>query len=238
MTDFVTLQQDIFFALMSRQELLSVNVKQFRKMVIQSEIDMKLVYLTARNGKSGAGILVEMPTLTSKNPSVSGPVLDVDFSVLIMEQPTINMSTPNGTLLSAEEIALLVTETLHLLSLGSGGLRASPNAIVPATEYRGVVAYRVHANFVSATAQTARTGYVQVVQTGGAGNPVTIGCSSDPSADIFYTLDGTFPANVNGGNPQSVKYTTAIAADAGVTVRACAYASGKLGGSVANLTVK
>jgi hypothetical protein len=228
------LQEDIFYALMSRQELLSVNVKQFRKMVIQAEIDMKLVYLTVRNGKSGAGILVEMPTLTVNKPNVSGPVLEVDFSVLVMEQPTINMTAASGTLLSAEEICLLVAETLHHLSLGTGSLRAMPNAITPATEYRGVVAYRCHVGFTSATAPMPRTRELQIVNTSGS---VAISCSNDPTAEIRYTLDGTLPASGNGGNPQSKAYQSPITVASGTTIRACAYAAGKIGSSIATLTI-
>lgn len=235
MTDFVTLQQDIYYALLSRKELLSINVKQYRKMMIQSEVDMKLVYLTQRNGKYGAGILVEMPTLSVNKPNVSGPVLEVDFSVLVMEQPTINMTAGAGTTMAAEEISLLVTETLHLMSLGTGSLRAMPNAITPATEYKGLVCYRVHAGFTSATPAMQRTSVVQLVNAGGT---VTMTCAGDPTATIFYTLDLSFPANQDGGNTSSTVYTAPIATPAsGTTIRASAYAVGKLGSSAAILPI-
>ena len=233
MTDFVQLQQDVFYALMSRKELSTVNVKIFRKMIIESEVNMKLLYLTQRGGKSGAGILVEMPTIAVEKPNVAGPVLAVDFSILVMEQPTINLSPAGGTLLSAEQIAVLVTETMHHLSLSTGVIVAGSNAIVPATEFSGVVAYRCHAKFNSLTPPMERAGQTRVER---SGNTVTLSCSN-ADAEIRYTLDGTFPASGDGGNPQSKKYDEPFDAESGATVRACAYADGKIGSNVAALKI-
>ena len=227
------MQNDIYYALLSRDLLASINVKQYRKMVIQSEIDMKLIYLAQRNNCNGAGILVEMPTLTVNKPNVTGPVLEVEFPVLVMEQPTVNM-TQQGTQTSAETICQIVMETLHHFSLGQGALRAMPNAITPATEYRGVIAYRCHLGFTSAAPPTQRTGLVQVTMNG---DLATMACAADPAAQIWYTLDGSFPTSPLGGNASSQLYNNSpISAPSGKVIRACAYAGGKIGGSLVTTT--
>jgi hypothetical protein len=230
MTDFVTLQNDIYYALLSRDKLATINVKQYRKMVIQSELDMKLIYLTIRGGANGAGILVEMPTLTVNKPNVVGPVLEVEFPILVMEQPTINMQQNGGTMISAETICQTVLETLHHFSLGQGALRTLPTAVTPATEYRGVIAYRCHLGFTSAGAPTQRTGLVQLSMNA---DLATMTCNADPTAQIFYTLDGSFPTSTYGGNPQSQLYQNSpVSAPSGTVIRACAYVGGKIGGSL------
>ena len=233
MIDFVQVQEDVQGALLSNKKLLSVNVIQFRKMRIESEINYSLLYMTVRGGKSGIGVMVEMPTLLCKNPNVSGPVLDVGISCIVMEQPTFNMDKVNGTLLSAEEVALLVVETLHHLGIEGGVLTASPNAITPANEYTGVVAYRCHVQFKGFTPQQQRTAPVIAVNDNGN---ITLTCS-DLGAEIRYTVDGSFPASGDGGNPQSVVYSSPVQIVSGQKIRAVAYADSKLGSCIYSFTL-
>lgn len=232
MIDFVQLQNDVFMALLSAQSLTSVNVKQFRKMVIESEIDMKLVYLTQRNSRLGAGVLVEMPTLNCDKPNVTGPILEVGLSILVMEQPTINMSAAQGTLLSAEEIAKRVLETCHLLHTGNALLRAASAAVTPANEYAGVIAYRVNLSTMSASEQPVRPAMVSIDATDLSA--VTLACA-DTTALIYYTLDGSYPAKY--GNPKSLLYESPLGLQTGDVIRAASYAEGKNVGSVKIQTI-
>lgn len=218
MTDIVQLQNDVYAALNSSYRLLNVNVKQFRKMVIESQIDSKLIYLSTRNGRTGAGVLVEMPLFGVDKPNVSGPILQLTLPILVVEQPTINMSATTGTLKSAEEIVQDVLDALHLLHIeGVGLLTAASDAVSPANEIPGVVAYRVNMQTMSSSVQTVRPQRPVIEVTDLV---ATLTCSTD-GAEIRYTTDGSYPARV--GNPGSFEYVAPFEVESGDVIRAAAY---------------
>lgn len=234
MIDFVRLQNDAYHLLLAAERLQTVNVKQYRKMVIESEIDMKLVWLTARMSRVGAGILVEMPLLNVNKPNVEGPILEVTLPVLVMENPTINMngkSAPQGTLKSAEEIVQDVLDVLHHYRIDSFTLSAASNAVSPVNDYRGVVAYRVHLQFLAASAQTRRP-LPPVMEL--ADGLLTLTCPT-PDSEIYYTLDDSFPGKV--GNPASALYNAPVPVNSGDVVRAAAYVTGLNPGPAKRLVI-
>ena len=204
--------------LLSTPALDNVNVKQFRKMQIASEIDMKLVYLTPRKGRSGAGLLVEMPEFSVINPNVEGPMATLELSVLCIEVPTINLNAQSGTMIQAEDLAQHVLDTLHLLVIeGMGQLQGV--GITPATEFRGAVAYRARVRLMNPRGQTVRSGYVTASF---ANDACTLTATAD---EIFYTLDGSFPAKT--GNPKSQLYSEPFSVESGDVVRTASYSTNK-----------
>ena len=221
MISIVQLQNDVYHALLAAPKLLSVNVKQFRKLAIASEIDKSLVCMTTRNGKIGAGVLVEMPTLTVDKPNVEGPIYEVDISLLCMEQPTINLNSTSGTCMSAEELAQNCLDIFHLLVIdGVGQLRAAPIAIQPATEFPGMVAYRAHMSVMNPRGQTARAGYCTIVFATGQ---ATITCSTGD--EVWFTTDGSYPCPT--GNPVARKYSGSFDVNSGDVIRASSWAADK-----------
>ena len=222
-TDFVALQNDLLHILLTAECLQTVNVKQYRKMVIESEIDMRLVYMTARMSRVGAGILVEMPLLNVNKPNVEGPILEVDIPILVMENPTVNMNakaSTAGTMKSAEEIVQDVLDVLHHQRIDNLQLVAAANAVQPANEYRGVVAYRVHIATMAVSAQTRRPLPPTITVTAGE---ATMSCAT-AGAEIYFTLDGSYPGKV--GQPTAMLYNAPVPVNSGDVIRAASYLSG------------
>lgn len=227
MFDLVQKQADIFQALLSHKTLERVNIKSYRKMQLAGEIDFSTVYTEARGGRSGAGLLVEMPTARCPRPNVSGPVLDWVFPVLVVENPTMNLEPQLGTGLSAEELAQIVLDLLHLFADDeSGTLCADGEPVKSTDEFPGCVCYRVFFKIVGKTAQTPRVGNLTIAITT---DTATI-TSSTVDAEIFYTLDGSFPGKT--GSPTAQFYENPVPVQSGDVIRAVGYAADKINSAV------
>lgn len=238
MIDLVQCQKDLTGILLSAKLLLTVNVKSYREMRIKQELDYNTLLTTARNGKSGAGILVLMPEASGNNPSVSGPVLAWKFGIVVLEMDAINMNATGGTLLNAETIAQIVMDVLHLEAderLGTFGV--DRGAVAKETEYvfPGCIGYRVTLNLTSG--RSVQTPRVSSIQCAVDNVPVTLltaiaGVLTMTSATvgtrIRYTLDGSFPTDINGDNTAALDYDPANPPTlaSGDIVRAAGYADG------------
>lgn len=222
MFNSVQCQDDITGWLLSAPALNSVNIKNYRKMVTKKEIDMAVLWNTARNGCSGAGILVEEPEADSQNKGISGPVLTWMFPILVLEQPNNNFTQNVGTFLNASMITQSIMDALHQYGDGLYGVfYVEGKAMQPDTSFweRGVVAYRTKFTLsVGKNIQTPRTGAVTVALA--TGN-VTLTCASDPTAQIYFTTDGT------GADITKTAYSGPIPVQSGDVIRASAIVSGK-----------
>ncbi len=236
MIDTVQIMEDLHTILLCNANLLTVNSVRYDKLAIQGQIDWSLVWLTKRNNCLGAGIIVELPRAKAQNNSVAGPVLNWEFPFLIVENPTFNRGT-GGTNLKYDIIAQNVMDDLHnYADEGLGTFQVTGQPMEPSAEFEGCLCYRVTLELPKVrNVQTLRTGQVQV--TTGAGT-ISFACAADPAADIFYTVDGSFPASANGGNPGSMKYAgSPVNVSSGQIIRARAYASGKLGSATTNTKI-
>lgn len=245
MFPLIQAQKDVFTALLSAPRLLTVNVVLQRKMQEASEIDYSGIVTTPRNGCAGIGILVEMPSAKCESPNVSGPVLDWVFSMLVLEVPVMNFAPPRpgrpacGSGIDAETCVQIVLEEIHLLADDFyGTFRASSPPVQPANGIiPGTLGYRVAFELVKGkNIPTPRTGQLQSVQSA-PGAPVALACAADPAAVIYYTVDGSAPGTVDGGNTASHRYTGPLPLAAGAQLRARGWAAGKLGSAVLNFTV-
>lgn len=226
MINFVQLQDDVTLALESAERLASINIVQYRKLRLQSEIDWSSIWQTVRNGRSGGGLLVEMPTFEAPHPNLPGPDRDLTVSVVGIEEPNLNFSPATGTLLSCEEFTQIALEELHqLLIEGLGGLYAAKTAFREAPEFQGVVAYRASLFMRGPQAPLARVALPTIIE---AGLNVTL-ATTTAGATIFYTLDGTFPGPAN---PGAMQYLGAFDMVSGQTVRWAAYLTGLMGSHI------
>ena len=225
MVNLVQMQADGAGALLSDGRLGSVNVVQYRKLRAQSEVDASAIYAVPRNGKAGAGVLMEMPTLVVPKPNLPGPSGQFVVTCVALEEPNMNMEPTTGTLVSAEDIAQIVLEILHGLVIeGVGALYADERPIVPADEFAGLVGYRITLRLASLRPQTERVATPTIVE---QGLQVTFACATAGAA-IYYTMDGSFPGP---GNPEALRYASSFTMT-GAVLRWAAYLAGMVGSNV------
>lgn len=231
MIDVVQIQDDLVGVLGSYDGLASVNIKSYRRMRMENEINFRTIVETKRAGKCGAGVLVCQPLATNPRPGVTGPVLGWTFPVIVIEQADINMHPQVGTLLSAEEIAQFVLDAVHLhADVRYGTLAAAANAIAEEKEFvfDGCIGYRLNFNLTAGkTTQTARLGPVTISVATGA---CTL--TGPTGAQVWYTTDGSYPGRDVAGNAASHLYSGAFAVSSGDKVRAAAYMDGYNQGAV------
>lgn len=225
MTNLVQLQDDVTQALLSNEALVNVNIINYRKLRLQSEVDLSALWLTPRNGRAGAGIMVEMPTFEVARPNLPGPEGELVIGCACVEEPNLNFEPASGTLLSAEELAQICLDILHgYLIEGAGGLYAEKTAIRPMEEFPGMVAYRASVRMRQPREQTVRVAIPTITE---EELHIELACATE-AAEIYYTQDGTFPGP---SNPGAVKYEEAFDMT-GEVLRWAAYKSGLTGSHV------
>jgi Chitobiase/beta-hexosaminidase C-terminal domain len=196
MNSFVKLQYFLEQMLLSADALASVNIVAYRKLRLQSELDYSTVWQTPRNGRSGCGVLIEMPSFRVDKPNVPGPIGDVVQTCAVLEDPDMNLAPATGTLLSAEEVAQTILDLAHQWGIdGVSSLYADYQAIEDAKEFQGLLAYRVNFRTMMTRQQTQRCAQPTISETA---LTVTLTCTT-PNAAIYYTQDGTFPGPSNPG---------------------------------------
>lgn len=163
----------------------------------------------------GAGIMVEMPTASTKSPNVSGAPNTWDIGIVAFEERNMNITPQTGTGLMSEQICLIAKDVLHLQQIfGFGCLRVKENWFSPAHDWMGIfpgiIANRVVLEGISAGPYTPRSKPVMLSYNAGTGL-LTMTCN-DATATIRYTNDGTMPVSANSNAQQ---YTTPIAVSAG-----------------------
>jgi hypothetical protein len=247
MNDFVELQQDLTQGLLAEPGLRSINVVQYRKLRLQSEIDWSAIYTTPRNGRAGCGILVEMPAFEVLHPNVSGPVGNLVLSCVALEEPNLNFAQATGTQMSAEAVSRFILDSSHQWEIGGAGVMSAVreairglwrtedlravagqgtlrDAIWDAQRFEGLVAYRVKLQM-----QAAATPVARVSQTAAQALPsgVSLSCATE-GAELYYTWDRSFPGP---GNPRAIKYLGPFQ-PAGSVLRHAAYKPGMFRSSV------
>jgi len=243
MDDLVQLQEDLAQGLLAEPGLRFINVVQYRKLRLQSEIEWSSVYTAPRNGRAGCGILVEMPGLEVLHPNVSGPVGHLVLSCVALEEPNLNHNPATGTQMSAEAVSKLILDSSHQWEIGGAGVMSAMreairglwrtedlrgvvgqgtlrDAIWDAQRFEGLVAYRVKLQMQAAPTPRARVSQPAALL---GDSQVSLSCAT-AGARIYYTLDGSFPGP---GNPLAVPYAGSITIPApGTVLRAGAYAEG------------
>jgi len=241
MIDLVQAEKDLYQLLLSSAQLSNINFARQRVMQLKSEVDMATAWTTPRNGCAGCGGIVMMPEASSDNNNVAGPVLDWVFKVHVLEQPALNWAKAqpgrpmHGTFTTAEEVVQMVLDEVHLYCDDKlATFKVAQNAVVDANINGVALGYMVSFKLAKGrSTQTLRTGQVQVALSTPASGQTTLACAGDPAAALWYTVDGSFPANDTGINPQAKQYEGPVAADPGTVLRARAYMDGKLGGAAA-----
>lgn len=244
MIDLIQVQADVFGLLMSSPELANVNIVLERKFIVDQTVEMDAVWQTPRNGKSGCGVLVEEPDISTRDSNVSGPPQVVDLSFVCFQNGDAAFTPGYGSGLFAAEVEQHVLDALHLQSFGRlGTIQAEGKHSSPARDYPGINARRLTLKVKPlATRQTPRTAGPQASVDAGVCTLTT----ATAGADIWFTTDGTFPADSRTAldpisneavNAASSLYLAPFAVSSGQIIRAAAYKTGFNPGEVLYYTV-
>jgi hypothetical protein len=190
----------------------------------------------------GAGLLIEMPGASTDSPKVSGPPLVWDINIVAFEERNTNFLAGTGTLITAEQYALIVLDILHLKEVYQfGTLTAKTNALTLAHDWMqmkpGIYAFRASLQAVVGRNQSGRSKPVVIAFTAGSGtDTVTLTCA-DGAASVYYTTDQSMPvsANVKPNNQPGIGatlYTAPFVVNSGTLVLAASSKPGLVGSSV------
>ncbi len=240
LTDYSALQDDLTALLLSHAPLRKVNATQERKFLMDSSLAVDALWMTPRNDGVGAGIIVEdIRPVARDGGSTPGPVSDLLCGFVVLAERNLAMS-PAGCRLHPEQIEQIIVDLLHLKLLQPyGQLKADGNYGGPATDWindeSGIYARRVTLKMLNARKQTVTCDLLTLSQ---IGLSVTLACNSPADGlQIYYTTDGSFPANDVAINAATNLYTDPFTAEAGTIIRAIAYAPGLNPSALKQLTV-
>lgn len=233
MNALLQFQDDIYTRLLSEVLLQNVNVAKLRVLQLSSEVENERVWLKARNGKSGVGIVVGMPSLEHNVPNVQGPERKMLIPVSTFEQPSINALASTGTGLEAEVVLDYHDALIHQTQLEGLGI-VFCEAHIPNLEAKGGI-IRYDSVYVC---EAPRTPIPKVITPAISSPALTVTLTNHathPAAAIYYTTDGTCP----GRNPvsgaalgTSTAYTVPFLVTSGAAVRWVAYQAGYAGSDV------
>ena len=210
-----------------------ITVLRQRKGVTDDDIRQALATLSEKGGKLGACVVVLMPSLKPSNGNAPSPTYKIQLVVQVIDNPVLNLG-PTGTGKSCEQIAQRVRQLCHLLTTGEKSswvfAGCDPLPVEEGSNSYGVAFAREGGDphlpkVPNVKAESAGTG------------PVSIALScADATADIWYTLDGTYPW---AGNPDAVHFLphTVFEVASSCTLLAVAYRTGHLASNLASLPI-
>jgi hypothetical protein len=243
-TDCKQLQRDFAFALLADDFLANVNIVTREQLLAdQSRLPDEtlaaevLVYITPRNGKQGAGIIVEKPEIEVPNPQAPGPQVEIVLVCLVLEDQLTNVDPVGGTQLAADQISQRILELAHGWNINlQSDFVADRRAMTEAKDWQPLRAYRVTHRMTLSRAQTERCTTPSIdVDTPGAGMVTLTNGANTPDADIYYTTDGDTPAP---DNKAATKFDQPFSATAGQTnLRWAAFKTGYLPSGIAQATI-
>lgn len=215
---------DIYRLLQSAAPLANVNVVFYRILRLQHIVDFSSVLTTARNGAYGRAVIVLEPIARALQKNVL--MLDWIFPVICLECPSLNDIQQGGPL-SSYQLCQKVADQLHNFSdTLYGTMNIDGEAIVDDNEFVfkdssgnvNTISKKVQFHILGRNTQTQRAGQLG---SSVSGNTVTINPGLPTASQIYYTLDGSFPASV--GNPSAQLYTVPVTVSSGQLFRAVGY---------------
>jgi hypothetical protein len=232
------LQEDLFYTLTTWDALNTVNIVQYRKLRIISEVNLGLICMTSRNGSSGMGIVIEMPRVLADPEAMSapGPNTILAVSLLVVEIPTLNKSQSGSAFESSEQLADdFLKPFLHQWFVqGQGELYPDSEIVVPENAVPvGQIAHRVNFKIIHAPPNVQRV-TAPTASIDGSFNVTLTNSSNNPNAAIFFTLDQSTPAQTN---PAAQAYTGPFVTVPGQVLRWMAFQSGMLPSAIDEQTI-
>lgn len=212
------LQSDVYARLMSDAYFEDINVLLNEKGLLADDIENALKVITEKSGKLGACVVVDRPGREVPKPDPSGPEFNLVLPVVAFEFPLLNRDI-DGTGKTIEEITSQVMHLLHgwRTQPSLGQIYCDTPAATPTVGDDGIIAcelvFRTRMRF------DAPTRVATPLITGNA-SAVQITCNT-PSAEIYYTTNGTTPWS--GNATATLHDGNAFAVPSGTTIRAAAF---------------
>jgi len=197
-----------------------------RRGVTENEIERALGTITEKGGKAGAVILILKPTLIPSNPDAPGPEFLVQQALQVIVDPIIN-DGDSGTGKTAEQIAERMRMLFHRFVTAHGTFSF---AGMQPEDVEGKDSYSLSFTRLARDVPVS-CGLPLIDPDEGSGAAEVTLITSTAAAEIYYTLDGSYPRAGNG-----TLYAAPFAPGAGVTVRAVAYKTGLIPSGVAQAT--
>jgi len=218
------IQEDCYGRLLAEPALLSVSMLLQRRAVTEVEVKKMLSVQSARNGKAGACVIIEMPILAIADPNSAGPRANIIQAFTVLEHPTINASSV-GTGMDAEQIAVAVLQLFHFYAaegITTAFFGEGPT-IVPENSIDGLVGYRVIMRTRILLEPVVKAVFPTIAAAAvGRTQRITL-TATTPGSAIYYTLDGSYPTP---GGAAAHLYSAPFVISAPCTLRAACSGSG------------
>jgi len=206
------LQSDIVGIISGSPFFATITVIREDSGVTESDAQLATQATAVKGGKVGAAVIIFQSEEEPLHEDAPGPEDKVTTLIRVLEVPEVNRSA-QGTGITARRMATKIRRLLHLISVGPIALRAGR-----AHRYNdgeGTIGFDIVIQNVLNLQPEARVMNPQI----GPGNPLQIACNT-PGAQIYYTTDGSFPAQ---GSGTSALYAGAFTVPVNTLVRAVAY---------------
>jgi hypothetical protein len=193
---------------------------------------------TPKDGKCGAAVVVQMPTIYQVQEGMPGPYFSAKVYVRVMENPTVNQDV-NGTAKSAEAIGLKVLHMLHLWNPGYSGpfMTFKWRPMRPDYEFTDGASLKVE--LLVDLGMKPQLRCLTPAASGTASSITLTAATVDAEVDedeeiiepkIWYTTDGSLPSPEN---PSATQYSVPFAFPGGTgQLRAAVYNVTKAGSNV------
>jgi hypothetical protein len=215
------LESDPFFS--------DIPVVVFEEGNIKTEMDRKQALVTTKTGKRGVAVIVLQVVADDTYPDVMFNPLLLHPAFQVVELVELNRD-PNGTGKSARKVARRIRDLMKIF-----GMQGIAKTIIPdepciepvklADELgKSVKAYQVNFHCLEDHDELLNQCQRPTFTIDAEAGQVTI-VSATAGAEIYYTLDDSYPSKAN---PRAVLYNgpVDIPDAAGVVLRACAYPTG------------
>lgn len=222
--------QEFFAARLESDDFFrDVTVLLQRKGVTESDIDEALSTLLSKDDRLGAVVVVLKPALLPTEPDAPGPEYKVSLTVQVITQPMFN-DGDTGTGKTSEQIAARIRTLLHRFATSGGTFSFA--AMDPVDVPDGKDSYSV--TFTRLARDCAAQCGLPLIDPdeGVAPQTVALSCAT-VDAEIWYTLDGSYPAP---GNELARLYLGPLDIAAAGCLYAGAYKAGLLPSGLAHAT--
>ncbi len=192
-TNFLnTLQDHTLSKLLSEPLLQSVSIASQRHQVKLDITARTAPHMAGRNGKVGAGILIQLPVADPDHDrsDVPGAQMLVKLPIDILVKDEISLVLSNGANITAEQIVTIVWFLLNQYlnqAIGSGNWFV--DGFDPIEDRKGAYGYQLVLAVRAAQDQPPKVAAPIVTFAGGN---ATITCAT-AGAQIYFTTDGSFP---------------------------------------------